>query len=393
MDGVRRAKEHILIAILTIRSLLHSSCRSNTYILDAAFEPVYWFVDCIASVMGLAFVIMVTILTSSVVIIWYTYLFPVIQTFSTLWMTIHVVVAHWLLINIVFHYFKAVLTSPGIPPQGKPMESIGGAVVCKKCIQPKPPRAHHCSVCGKCFLKMDHHCPWMNNCIGFYNHRYFIMFCVFMWLGTVYVCLTTYDLFTYHFFHPGTLFDQEKQEVNNVFLRFGLGSILKGLLDGVKTQESKIFDKYTQKYRDHPGGLEHPHGYEHLAIIYLFLLCSAVTCALGMLNIWHIMLVSRGETSVEVHINRKERQKAAKRGMGYNNPYDYGWRQNWRALLGLYHNRTFLSVLFPSGHSPQGDGMHWPRSTKPLHFHDESRQNKSSWSINLSAIKKLLRRG
>ena len=64
-----------------------------------------------------AFVIVVTILTSSVVVIWYTYLFPVIQTFSTLWMAIHVVVAHWLLINIVFHYFKAVITSPGTPPQ------------------------------------------------------------------------------------------------------------------------------------------------------------------------------------------------------------------------------------------------------------------------------------
>ena len=45
--------EYILIAILTIRSLLHSSCRSNTFILDAAFEPVYWFVDCVAGVMGL----------------------------------------------------------------------------------------------------------------------------------------------------------------------------------------------------------------------------------------------------------------------------------------------------------------------------------------------------
>ena len=44
---------------------------------------------------------------------------------------------------------------------------------------------------------------WMNNCIGFYNHRYFIMFCVFMWLGTLYVCFTSFDLFMYHFFHPG----------------------------------------------------------------------------------------------------------------------------------------------------------------------------------------------
>lgn len=37
--------------------------------------------------------------------------------------------------------------------------------------------------------------------------------------------------------------------------------------------------------------------------------------ALGALNTWHILLISRGETSIEVHINRKERSKAAKLGL------------------------------------------------------------------------------
>lgn len=30
--------------------------------------------------------------------------------------------------------------------------------ICKKCLSPKPPRTHHCSVCNRCILKMDHHC-------------------------------------------------------------------------------------------------------------------------------------------------------------------------------------------------------------------------------------------
>ena len=30
---------------------------------------------------------------------------------------------------------------------------------CRKCECVKPPRAHHCSMCGVCTLKMDHHCP------------------------------------------------------------------------------------------------------------------------------------------------------------------------------------------------------------------------------------------
>ena len=32
---------------------------------------------------------------------------------------------------------------------------------CRKCKVFKPPRAHHCSICQRCVLKMDHHCPWV----------------------------------------------------------------------------------------------------------------------------------------------------------------------------------------------------------------------------------------
>ena len=41
------------------------------------------------------------------------------------------------------------------------MRSIQGEVrYCSECSHVKPDRAHHCSVCGQCVLKMDHHCPW-----------------------------------------------------------------------------------------------------------------------------------------------------------------------------------------------------------------------------------------
>lgn len=30
---------------------------------------------------------------------------------------------------------------------------------CRRCNAFKPQRAHHCSICGRCIVKMDHHCP------------------------------------------------------------------------------------------------------------------------------------------------------------------------------------------------------------------------------------------
>ena len=50
----------------------------------------------------------------------------------------------------------------------------GGVRICQWCYKAKPDRCHHCSQCNRCVLKMDHHCPWVANCIGFYNYKFFL---------------------------------------------------------------------------------------------------------------------------------------------------------------------------------------------------------------------------
>lgn len=60
---------------------------------------------------------------------------------------------------------------------------------CAKCKSVRPPRAHHCSICGRCVFRMDHHCPWVGNCVALYNHKYFLNFVLHATLGCLVAAL------------------------------------------------------------------------------------------------------------------------------------------------------------------------------------------------------------
>ena len=47
---------------------------------------------------------------------------------------------------------------------------------CRTCLVRRPARSKHCSICGHCTARYDHHCPWINNCVGARNLRWFLSF-------------------------------------------------------------------------------------------------------------------------------------------------------------------------------------------------------------------------
>ncbi|KAK2084130.1 Palmitoyltransferase zdhhc16 [Saguinus oedipus] len=67
----------------------------------------------------------------------------------------------------------------------------------------------------------------------------------------------------------------------------------------------------------------------HKSLVHLWFLCSSVVLALGALTVWHAVLISRGETSIERHIN-KERCRLQAKGRVFRNSYNYGCLDTWK---------------------------------------------------------------
>ncbi|CAJ1333025.1 unnamed protein product [Effrenium voratum] len=65
-----------------------------------------------------------------------------------------------------------------MPPVLSDLRQTQGYRFCHTCEVIRPPRTSHCNDCGNCVLTFDHHCPFVNNCIGQRNYVFFSAFLI-----------------------------------------------------------------------------------------------------------------------------------------------------------------------------------------------------------------------
>merc|ERR1711934_534229 len=119
----------------------------------------------------------------------------------------------------------------------------------------KPDRSHYCHITKRQVLRMDHFCPWVGNCIGFFNYRYFYLFLFYMWSGCMY----------------------------------GVGLTAWPFMQCMHTRR---------------GGSVNPICASRSQITFAFIITISVGIAVGLLLAFHTYLVLTAQTTIEFYFNK-----------------------------------------------------------------------------------------
>jgi len=113
------------------------------------------------------------VITTLLVTSFYMLLAPML---STPWNIIAMVVYFVLLLGVLALGYETGRTDPIDPYvlcSEEELAGIPGLLKCAACCSRVNHLSRHCLICDKCVVDFDHHCKWLNNCIGAENYRSF----------------------------------------------------------------------------------------------------------------------------------------------------------------------------------------------------------------------------
>ena len=240
---------------------------------------------------------------------YYTYVFEVMikymdQKNFKLILTL-LIIFHILVILLLSAFISTMSTNPGEIPLYWGFyigdDDCKRKRYCLICNAFEPERSHHCSVCNKCVLNMDHHCPWVDNCIGFYNRKFFMQLLFFVVILTIYI------------------------DISEAYFVFDMCYII-----------------YKRKFR-----------YSELVHLGLVVICYGSIFAFSIIITlflkFHLQLVLDNSTTIE-SLDQEHKNDNAK--------FNIGKRQNWEQVFGTEPLLWFFPFPTKRGR-PEGDGLTW----------------------------------
>ena len=240
---------------------------------------------------------------------YYAYVFEVMLNVMTqknfkLILTL-LIIFHILILLLLMAFISTMMTNPGEIPLYWGFyigdDDYKRKRYCLICNAFKPERSHHCSVCNICVLNMDHHCPWVDNCIGFYNRKFFMQLLLFVVILTIYV------------------------DISEIFFIFHMSM--------------RLFKKHI-KYSEifHIG----------LAVI-CYIAVFIFSIIITMFFKFHVKLVLNNSTTIEsLDVEHKKD----------NDKFNIGQRQNFEQVFGSDPLLWFIPIPTKRGR-PEGDGLTW----------------------------------
>ena len=165
---------------------------------------------------------------------------------------------------------------------------------------------------------MDHHCPWINNCIGFWNRKFFILLLIYVLVVTYFVAFAMF---------------------------FAWIESIQWSLDAYYFSKA---NKDEQKL------------IANLVIQVAYMLNGIVAILMTMFLKFHMNLALSNKTTIE---------NLEMKGRAFQSPYDIGAKNNWEQIFGR-NKLLWPFPIFADSGKPIGEGIYW----KTQKSEEEARQ-------------------
>jgi hypothetical protein len=140
---------------------------------------------------------------------------------------------------------------------------------CPTCGTPKVARSKHCRMLGRCVEKYDHFCPWINNCVGGLNYKYFLLFVASTAMFLIYGTFVLVNVLLYII---------ERDNLWNVkFMHTGSNQVMDA--------DWRIVGQYMIA--------------QHGMLLFILVLCSVMALTLVGFTVYQLYLISQGRTANE----------------------------------------------------------------------------------------------